>query len=82
MTVPTTIDASAWLSKLLEEDQPDLLRAMLKSFAEVLMSAEASMQCGPAYGERAEERTNQRNGYRTRRWDTRAGTIEDLSIPK
>jgi putative transposase len=82
VTVPTTIDASAWLSKLLEENQPDLLRAMLKSFAEVLMSAEASMQCGAAYGERTEERTNQRNGYRTRRWDTRAGTIEDLAIPK
>jgi transposase-like protein len=82
VTVPTTIDASAWLSKLLEENQPDLLRAMLKTFAEVLMSAEASMQCGASYGERSEERTNQRNGYRTRRWDTRAGTIEDLAIPK
>src|ERR671934_2652745 len=33
------------------------------------------------YGERSETRTNQRNGYRTREWDTRAGTVE-LAIPK
>ena len=82
MTVPTTIDASAWLSKHLEENDPDLLRAMVKSFAEALMSAQASMQCGAAYGERTEERTNSRNGYRLRPWDTRAGTIEDLAVPK
>ncbi|MGH9486170.1 MAG: IS256 family transposase, partial [Terriglobales bacterium] len=82
MTVPTTIDAGAWLRKYFEEHDPDLVRAMLQSFAEALMSAEASMQCNAAYGERAEERTNQRNGYRTRRWDTRAGTVEDLAVPK
>jgi putative transposase len=82
VTVPTTIDASAWLSKHLEEGAPDLLRAMLKAFAEALMSAEASMQCNAAYGERTEERTNSRNGYRSRPWDTRAGTIEDLAVPK
>ncbi len=82
MTVPTTIDASAWLSKYLEESDPDLLRAMLKSFAEALMSAQASMQCNAAYGERTDERTNARNGYRLRPWDTRTGTIEDLAVPK
>ena len=82
MTVPTTIDASAWLSKHLEENDPDLLRAMLKSFAEALMSAQASLQCGAAYGERSDERTNARNGYRLRPWDTRVGTIEDLAVPK
>jgi putative transposase len=35
----------------------------------------------PAYGERSDERTNRRNGYRTRAWDTRTGTI-DLALPK
>jgi transposase-like protein len=45
------------------------------------MSAEASMQCQAAYGERSEERVNSRNGYRERRWDTRVGTI-DLNVPK
>jgi len=59
-----------------------LLRAVLKSFAEALMSAHASMQCNAAYGERTDERTNARNGYRLRPWDTQAGTIEDLAVPK
>jgi putative transposase len=45
------------------------------------MSAQASMQCGAAYGERSDERENSRNGDRLRPWDTRAGTIE-LAIPK
>jgi len=83
VTVPTTIDASAWLSKYLVGDDADtdLARSMLQAFAEVLMSAQASMQCNAAYGERTEERTNSRNGYRQRQWDTRVGTI-DLAVPK
>ena len=83
MTVPTTIDASAWLSKHLESDDGDgdLARAMLASFAQVLMSAQASAMCGAGFNERSEERVNTRNGYRTREWDTRVGTI-DLAIPK
>ena len=83
MTVPTTIDASAWLSKYLtgEDGDVDLARAMLAAFAETLMSAEASAMCGAGYNERTEERVNSRNGYRVRDWDTRVGSI-DLSIPK
>jgi putative transposase len=54
---------------------------MLKAFGESLMSAEASMQCQAAYGERSPERANSWNGYRERRWDTRVGTI-DLVVPK
>jgi len=83
VTVPTTIDAGAWLSKHLEGDDVDndLVRSMLGAFAEALMSAQASMQCNAAYGERSEERENSRNGYRTRPWDTRVGTIE-LAVPK
>jgi len=83
MTVPTTIDAGAWLGKHLEGDDVDLdlPRAMLGAFAEALMSAQASMQCGAGYGERSEERENSRNGYRHRPWDTRVGTI-DLAVPK
>ena len=52
-----------------------------QAFAETLMSAEASATCGAAYNERTEERTNSRNGYRRRPWDTRAGSI-DLAVPK
>jgi putative transposase len=83
VTVPTTIDAAAWLSKQLEGDDGDvdLARAMLQAFAQTLMSAQASAMCGAAMNERSDERVNVRNGYRNRDWDTRVGTI-DLAIPK
>ena len=83
MTVPTMIDAAGWLRNYLEADDgdQDLARDMLAAFVQALMSAEASMQCGAAYNERSDERTNSRNGYRHRDWDTRVGTI-DLAVPK
>src|ERR1700751_3920618 len=59
----------------------DRLRAMLKPLAEALLGGEADAACGAPYGQVSEERVNYRNGYRERRWDTRAGTIE-LAIPK
>ena len=70
-----------WLGMQLEADDNDLLREMVRSFAEGLMSAEADVVCGADYGQISPERTNRRNGYRTRRWDTRVGSI-DLRIPK
>jgi transposase-like protein len=79
--VDPRMDALAWLRKQLAEECPDLARAMLERLASELMGAEADALCGAPYGERSPERVNQRNGYRTRRWDTRAGTIE-LEIPK
>ncbi len=83
MSVPTTIDAGAWIGNYLtgEDADGDLARAMLKAFSEAVMSAQASAQCGAAYNERTEDRENTRNGYRTRPWDTRVGTIE-LRVPK
>src|SRR5215468_4840511 len=81
MAVGPSIDLSGWLDEQLAQASPDLLRGMVKSFAEALMGAEADAICGAPYGERSEERINKRNGYRDRAWDTRAGTIE-LAIPK
>ena len=82
MEVPDTMNPLAWLRKHLEADGgSDVIREMVKAFAEVLMSAEASAKCGAAYGERSEERVNSRNGYRSRAFDTRAGSMV-LSIPK
>jgi transposase-like protein len=46
-----------------------------------LMELEVEGLTGAAYGERSPERMNQRNGYRDRLWETRAGTVE-LRIPK
>jgi putative transposase len=79
--VSTTMDLQDFVRKQLEEADPDLLRDVIQMVAEVLMGADADAACNAAYGERSEERTNRRNGYRSRRWDTRVGTI-DLQIPK
>ncbi len=81
MAVPTTMDPGSWLVKHLENEDGDLLREMIKTFAEALMSAEAQAICGAGYGEVSAERANSRNGYRVREFDTRAGTIE-LAVPK
>jgi transposase-like protein len=77
----TSVDLARLAGDNLEQASPDLLRAMVKAFAEALMGAEADAACGAPYGQVSEERVNYRNGYRDRRWDTRAGTIE-LAIPR
>lgn len=60
----------------------DFLREAIRTLAQALMEVDVTAQIGAAHGERApEQRTTHRNGYRSRRWDTRAGTIE-LAIPK
>ena len=75
------MDVRGWLRERLERASPDLLRAMVKDFAEALMGAEAEALCGAGYGERSSERVNRRDGYRERGWDTRVGSIE-LALPK
>ncbi len=61
------MDVLAFMRKHLEgEGGNDLLREMIKTFAEALMSAEADTLCGAGYSERSSERVNTRNGYRTR----------------
>ena len=69
------------LRKTLEESKPDMLRALLQTVVEQLMSAEADARCNASYGERSAERITSRNGYRSRPWETRLGEI-DLQIPK
>ena len=81
MTALTSVPAGDDFERQLAAAEPDVLRAMVKSFAEALMSAEADAACGAPYGQVSPERTNSRNGYRTRGWDTRVGSIE-LAVPK
>jgi putative transposase len=81
MTAPSSIDPAHFLHEQLAQASPDLLRQMLTTFINALMSAEADAVCGAEYGARSSERTNVRNGYRGREFDTRAGTL-DLAIPK
>jgi transposase-like protein len=61
---------------LLEEEGVDFLRESLLWVVQPLMEAEVSELIGAERGERSEERLTHRNGYRPRRWDTRAGEIE------
>jgi len=70
------------LRELIEKGaDADLLREMIGYAAQRLMELEVAGRCNAGYGARSPERTTQRNGYRERAWDTRAGTV-DLRIPK
>jgi putative transposase len=81
MAAPHSVDPAALLEQHLQGASPDLVREMIATFANAMMSAQADQVCGADYGQRSPERTNQRNGYRAREWDTRAGTVE-LAVPK
>jgi putative transposase len=70
------------LAELVEKgSQDDVVRELLGHVVERLMDFEIEQRCGASYGERSEDRSNSRNGYRERRWETRAGAL-DLRIPK
>jgi len=70
------------VSKVLRDEHADVIRESVRAVAAELMEVEVSQLIGAELGERRpEDRATQRNGYRPRRWDTRAGEIE-LQIPK
>jgi putative transposase len=81
MAADNSVDPAEWIAEQIGVCEPDLLRSMVKTMAEALMSAEADAVCGADYRARSDVRVNRRNGYRSRDWDTRAGTVE-LAIPK
>jgi transposase-like protein len=75
-------DEMMTLRTLLEKSSDaDLLREMIGFTAQRLMELEVESKTGAGYGEKSAERLAQRNGYRDRLWETRAGTVE-LRIPK
>src|SRR5512135_1754683 len=68
--------------QVLRDEHADVIRDSVRVVAQELMEVEVSQLIGAERGERRpEDRLTQRNGYRPRRWDTRAGEIE-LQIPK
>jgi Transposase and inactivated derivatives len=78
---PHDIDPGQFLHEHLAQASPDLMRDMLQSFVNALLSAQADAVCGADYGTRTDERMNRRNGYRHRDLDTRVGTL-DVAVPK
>ena len=78
---PHEIGPARFLEDHLAQASPDLLREMLGTFINQLLSADADQVCGASYGTISDDRVNRRNGCRHRDFDTRAGTL-DLKIPK
>ena len=81
MTAPHIVDPGRLLGQALSDASPDLMRHLLGTVINSLLSAEADAVCGAEYGMPSPERVNSRNGYRHRELDTRVGTI-DVAVPK
>ena len=77
----SSTDITSFVGKLLEQDDVDALREEVRVLAQAVMEIAVSLQIGAAPCERSSKRVPYRNGDRTRRWETRVGTIE-LKIPK
>ena len=73
-----TMDLTALLAK---SGDADFLRETIGYAAKRLMELEVGAQTGAPFGEKSTDRLAQRNGYRERDWETRAGTVE-LRIPR
>ena len=76
-----TIDSMNLKALIEKAPSADFLREMIEVISNRLMEMEVEGLTGAAHGERSLTRTNQRNGYRERAWETRVGTV-DLAIPK
>lgn len=81
MTAPHIVDPARLLGEALAEASPDLMRGLLQTMINALLSADADAVVGAEYGRPTPGRAAQRNGYRHRDLDTRVGTI-DVAIPK
>ncbi|SPT54215.1 Transposase and inactivated derivatives [Actinomyces bovis] len=81
MTATHIIDPAGLLGELLAEASPDLMRHLLQTVINELLSADADAVAGAEYGRPDPDRRAQRNGYRHRLLDTRVGTL-DIAVPK
>ena len=75
MTTPHIIDPARFLSEHLERASPDLMRSILTTFINALMSAEADAVCGAEYGARSEAPTNSRFQRRVKQFDIGSGSL-------
>ena len=79
--VKESMDLLELLRKRGVDGDVDFLREALRVLMDAIMDAEVSTRIGAEHGERSPDRLTHRNGYRSRAWDTRVGTME-LRIPK
>ena len=81
MTAAHIVDPAGVLTEALADASPDLMRSLLQTMINTLVSADADAVIGAEWGKPSPERVTQRNGYRHRDLDTRVGTI-DVAVPK
>ncbi|MEH0059935.1 IS256 family transposase [Auritidibacter ignavus] len=81
MTAPHIIDPAGLLGEALTEASPDMMRTLLQTIINTLLSADADAVAGAEWGKPSPDRTTRRNGYRHRELDTRVGTL-DVAVPK
>jgi transposase-like protein len=81
MAAPHIVDPAGLLGEALAEASPDLMRSLLQTVINALLSADADAVVGAEWGQPTPGRRAQRNGYRHRGLDTRVGTI-DVAVPK
>ena len=81
MTAPHIVDPAGLLGEALADASPDLMRSLLQTMINALLSADAEAVVGAEWGRPSPSRVSQRNGYRHRDLDTRIGTI-DVAVPK
>jgi putative transposase len=81
MTAPHIVDPAGLLAEALGDASPDLMRQLLQTMINALLSADADAVAGAQWGRPGPDRLTQRNGYRHRDLDTRVGTI-DVAVPK
>ena len=81
MTAPHIVDPAGLLGEALSDASPDLMRSLLQTVINALLSADAEAVVGAEWGKPTPTRSAQRNGYRHRELDTRIGTI-DVAVPK
>ena len=81
MTAPHIIDPAGLLAEALTDASPDLMRNLLQTVINALLSADADAVVGAEWGRPAPERVTQRNGYRHRDLDTRLSAL-DIAVLK
>ncbi|TWC01548.1 IS256 family transposase [Brevibacterium jeotgali] len=81
MTAPHIIDPAGLLGEALSEASPDMMRTLLQTMINTLLSADADAVVGAEWGKPSPDRSTRRNGYRHHDLDTRVGTL-DVAVPK